>query len=217
MRILSDFDGTAAATDVGNLLFRTFADAEKCRAVVQQWKDGKLSSKACLIEECALARVTRAELERFVDAQKLDPHFPAFVAFCEKHNIPVEIVSDGFDFYIARILRNHGLDGQIPVRANRLLFVDSNRIEPAFPYYEQGCGVCANCKGVHVRRARQEHETVVYVGDGLSDRCGAREADVVFAKRGRDLLRFCRATGLPHHEYDTFADVLREIRRLLKT
>ncbi|MFQ5676227.1 MAG: HAD-IB family phosphatase, partial [bacterium] len=109
MKIFSDFDGTAAINDVGNLLFRTFA-GDRCFEIVQRWKDGKISSKDCLIEECKIARVTRTELKQFCDAQELDPNFVELVHYCRARNVEVEILSDGLDFYIDRILKKYNLD-----------------------------------------------------------------------------------------------------------
>jgi 2-hydroxy-3-keto-5-methylthiopentenyl-1-phosphate phosphatase len=43
------------------------------------------------------------------------------------------------------------------------------------------------------------------VGDGLSDRCGARAADRVFARGG--LLEWCAANGVAAAGFDSFADV----------
>lgn len=214
MKVFCDFDGTTAKNDVGSLLFRTFGD-DRCHAIVQKWIDGHISSKQCLLDECRLTRVTQDELEDFADAQELDPHFKKFFQFCQNNDIEVEIVSDGLDFYIERILQNHGLDSQIQVRANHIRFENDNRIVPEFPYYEQGCGQCANCKGVHVREAKKNHDTLVYVGDGLSDRCGAEAADVVFAKTGRDLLPYCQKHDIPVKPFSNFADVLSEMRQLL--
>ncbi len=215
MKIYCDFDGTAANNDVGNLLFRTFAD-NRVYDIVNSWKEGKISSKECLIEECRIARVTRTELENFVNSQELDPFFKNFVEFSQSKNLEVEIVSDGLDFYIERILKNHALDSIVKVHSNRLIFIDQNQIKPEFPYYEQGCGHCANCKGYHVRKARENHNPIVYVGDGLSDRCGANEADIVFAKTGRDLLDYCRQSQISHFEFQNFQDVLNKIRTILK-
>ncbi|MGH7724962.1 MAG: hypothetical protein ACREOU_05990, partial [Candidatus Eiseniibacteriota bacterium] len=47
----------------------------------------------------------------------------------------------------------------------------------------------------------------VFIGDGLSDRCGARAADVVYAKG--DLLAFCRDAGIPARPFANFEDVAR--------
>ncbi|MFQ5864080.1 MAG: MtnX-like HAD-IB family phosphatase [bacterium] len=212
MKVFCDFDGTVAKNDVGNLLFRTFADG-RCFDIVNLWKKGVISSKECLTEECRIARVTREELEHFADAQQVDPYFKEFVVYCQKNRIQVEILSDGLDFYIERILKNHGLVPMVNFRSNHLVFVNRNQIRPEFPYYEKGCGKCGNCKGYHIREARTQGKHVIYVGDGLSDRCGAKEADLVFAKR--DLLKFCQQNQIPHFEFKDFGEVFNQLKKIL--
>ncbi|MFQ6113854.1 MAG: MtnX-like HAD-IB family phosphatase [bacterium] len=212
MKVFCDFDGTVAKNDVGNLLFRTFSDG-RCFDIVNLWRKGVISSRECLTEECRIARVTRKELEEFADAQDLDPFFKDFVYHCQRIDVDVEILSDGLDFYIERILKNHGLESLVNFRSNHLVFVNRNQIRPEFPYYERGCGRCGNCKGYHVREARTKGEQLIYVGDGLSDRCGAREADVVFAKR--DLLEFCRQNQISYFEFKDFRDVLNKLKKVL--
>ncbi|MFQ5707012.1 MAG: MtnX-like HAD-IB family phosphatase [bacterium] len=212
MKIFCDFDGTAARNDVGNLLFRTFAD-ERCFDIVNAWKQGQISSQQCLVQECQITTVTRSELAQFAEQQQLDPYFEDFVHFCREKGIEVEILSDGLDFYIERILKKHGLISLVAYRSNHLEFVNHNQIKPEFPYFDNSCGRCANCKGFHVREAKKSHQQVIYVGDGLSDRCGAREADLVFAKR--DLLKYCQQNAIPCFEFHAFDDVLRKLKSIV--
>src|SRR5439155_18111056 len=108
----------------------------------------------------------------------------------------------GFEFYIEALLHRAGLGG-VPFTANRLRF-ESGRAFPEFPH-AQGCGACGNCKGARVREARRRGTPVVFVGDGLSDRCGAREADHVVARGA--LLEWCREAGMPARPFTTFADL----------
>jgi 2-hydroxy-3-keto-5-methylthiopentenyl-1-phosphate phosphatase len=61
---------------------------------------------------------------------------------------------------------------------------------------------------------RKKGQKVVYVGDGLSDKCAVREAELVFAKG--DLSRFCEKEGIRHHLFSDFGDVCQILRRLLK-
>ena len=214
MKIFCDFDGTAAKNDVGNLLFRTYAD-NRCFEIVRSWKEGKISSRECLIDLCKITNVTKKELGHFSNSQELDPYFLELVEFGQQKNIEVEILSDGLDFYIERILRKYKLEAFVAFHSNHLQFLNRNEIVPEFPYYDWSCGHCANCKGYHVRRAKKETKPVVFVGDGLSDRCGAKEADIVFAKRGRDLLKYCRQNQIVHHEFGDFKDVLYKIKHIL--
>lgn len=213
MKIFCDFDGTAAKNDVGSLLFQTFADGTQCFEIVKSWKKGSINSKECLIQECRLTKVTRQELEGFADVQELDLLFSEFVTFCETKKIEVEILSDGLDFYIERILKNYNLDSTVKFRSNHLVFLNENKIATEFPYYEKGCGKCGNCKGYHVRQERNNGNSVIYVGDGYSDRCGAAEANIVFAKR--DLLKYCQDKQIPHFEFKDFRDVLNQLKKIL--
>ena len=201
--VFCDFDGTVAVKDVGNVLFQTFADTS-CREWVARWIRGEISSRTCLEAECALARASREELERFARAQEMDPHFPSFVRTCRENDISIAILSDGLDFYIERMLTKYHLS-DVPFFANRLV-LDHGKLKPEFPYYDEGCGQCGNCKVFHLTRGKQDGEQVVYIGDGYSDRWAAEKADVVFAKR--DLLKYCREQGIACYEYADFGDVL---------
>ena len=46
----------------------------------------------------------------------------------------------------------------------------------------------------------------VYIGDGYSDICPARQADMVYAKG--TLYKYCIDQGLPALEYHDFGDIL---------
>jgi 2-hydroxy-3-keto-5-methylthiopentenyl-1-phosphate phosphatase len=50
-----------------------------------------------------------------------------------------------------------------------------------------------------------DEDVIVLVGEGYSDRCPARFADLVFAKD--ELLSHCRTNGIPYTEYRTFSDI----------
>ena len=50
-------------------------------------------------------------------------------------------------------------------------------------------------------------------GDGLSDLCMARRADVVFARGG--LARLCAAEGIAYHPLDDFRHAWRTLRDLV--
>ncbi len=213
LRIFCDFDGTIAKNDIGNSVFTTFGDADHWWELVREWKAGRIKGRELWQRQCQVSRMTEADLDAFAATQAIDPAFPAFVAFCRQKAIPLVVLSDGMDEYIQRILAFHGL-GDLAVRANHLIIKPDGRVEAEFPYYETGCGVCANCKGSHLRQARQPDTTLVYVGDGRSDLCALAEADVTFAKS--ELLAYCREKNLGCRPFSTFADVLEEVRELVE-
>jgi 2,3-diketo-5-methylthio-1-phosphopentane phosphatase len=210
--ILCDFDGTVAEDDVGNLLFEKFSDNGGTAGVVQAWERGEISSRECLEREAELAHVNRSELNRFILERRLDPYFKDFHDFAKKRGMEVVIMSDGLDYYIESMLLRSGL-GDINVYSNQLR-IEGNVLRIGFPHFNLlGCEDCACCKTHHLYRYREEGYYIVYVGDGLSDRCPSTTADMVFAKG--NLLDFCQKAGIDHIEFRNFRDVEREVLQRL--
>ncbi len=210
--VLCDFDGTVSAEDVGNLLFRTFARGADPGDVVDRWKRGEISSRECLEHEASLARCTSGQLQEFVQGCRLDPYFKDFHDFARQRGIEVVVLSDGLDRYIEQLLLRHGL-GAIEFFANRL-HLDGDTLRVEFPWYNMlECTDCGCCKTHHLYRYRQEGYFIVYVGDGLSDRCPCENADLVFAKG--DLLAHCRRQKIDCIEFRNFRDVEREVLKRL--
>jgi len=206
--IFSDFDGTIARRDVGNRLFHYFSEG-KSEEVVARWKAGEIDSRECLRRESELARdTTLEEFYEFVDGFDLDPGFGDLVTLCRSHDLPLYIVSDGLDLYIRHLLDRHGLDG-LPVFSNRAI-IDEGRLNITWPYSDQSCGQCGNCKGYHVRRLKKPAQTAIYIGDGRSDVCAVPEADIIFAKG--DLAEHCRKENIDFFVFDDFSTVTEAIR-----
>jgi 2-hydroxy-3-keto-5-methylthiopentenyl-1-phosphate phosphatase len=202
--ILVDFDGTITQNDVGALFFDTFAK-EESPEIVSLWVKGQISSKECLERLCQVTEAGRWELKNFALSQKIDGKFPDFVDYCKCKKLKLVILSDGLDFYIKLILKKFGLE-ELPFFSNVLRF-ENNRLKPEFPYFDQGCGNCGNCKKHHLQNLKKANQQVIYIGDGLSDKCAAQQADLVLAKN--DLRRFCVEEGIKHNSFNDFGDVIR--------
>ncbi len=217
IRIFSDFDGTITRQDVGDAMFERFG-GERCKEIVQEYRDGTISAVQCFRNECeACGTVHRDELNRFLDEQEIDRTFIDFVRYYRDAGLVCYIVSDGMDYYIRRILNRHGV-GDVPFFANVLQFVAEEstgkvRFEPTFPYRDETCSRCACCKRNHLLTMSADDDLILYIGEGYSDRCPARYADVVFAKD--DLLRYCREENISFYEYRTFADVTQRLQQVL--
>jgi 2,3-diketo-5-methylthio-1-phosphopentane phosphatase len=213
LKVFADFDGTVSAVDVGNLLYRTLGDAEACEAIVRSWKEEEISSRECLLRESAtIPPLHDGEFDSFIDAQSLDPGFEALLAFCRGHGIELTVVSDGLDYYIARIFRNAGVT-DVRFFSNHLEFTDDRRFRITFPYPDEECTHCANCKRNHLLAGSGEEDVIVYIGDGKSDWCAARHADIIFAKR--DLARYCTRERIPYHQFTTLHDVVEQLERIV--
>jgi 2-hydroxy-3-keto-5-methylthiopentenyl-1-phosphate phosphatase len=205
--VLVDFDGTITQNDVGALFFDTFAKEESTK-IVSLWVKGRISSRECLKRLCQVTRAGKSELVKFALSQKIDGKFPDFVDYCKCKKLKLVILSDGLDFYIKLVLEKFALE-ELPFYSNVLRF-ENNRLKPEFPYFDQGCGNCGNCKRYHLQNLKKANQQVIYIGDGLSDRCAVREADLVLAKV--DLHRFCMEEGIKHYSFKDFGDVIRIFR-----
>ncbi len=216
IRVFCDFDGTIAKEDVGSRLFQTFA-GDRAHDIVQEYLNDRITARECLVRECqAVEELTEDRLSEFVDSCELDPHFAPFVGFCRQHGVPVTVVSDGLDYYVSRLLSANGLS-DVTFFANHLELVMREgrlKMEPSFPYTDSECIRCANCKRNHLLTLSADEDLIVYVGDGISDRCPVRYADVVFAKKA--LIRYCQQQNITYHEYRHFGDVQARIAELVR-
>ena len=201
--VLVDFDGTITQNDVGALLFDTISKKES-RKIVSLWLKGKISSKECLERECDLIKISKSELKKFSLSQKIDGKFTVFADLCKREKLKLVILSDGLDFYIKLILKKFGLE-KLPFYSNILRF-EGRKLKPEFPYFERGCGNCGNCKKYHLKNLKRKKQKVVYIGDGLSDKCAVGEADIIFAKN--DLRKFCVKKNIEHYPFRNFGDVI---------
>jgi 2-hydroxy-3-keto-5-methylthiopentenyl-1-phosphate phosphatase len=212
MRVICDFDGTITRQDSTDLVLDTLADP-RWRSLQDDWVAGRISGAECMRGQVALIGGSAGDLDAVLDAVDLDPGFAAFVTWCEQRGFPVSIVSDGVDYFIARILARHGLT-RLPVRANQLAG-EAGAWRLRQPWREPDCangsGVC-KCGAID-GAAKAADETVVFVGDGRSDFCIAAEADVLFAKGA--LAEHVTQRKQAYLPFATFDDVRRSLAVLL--
>ena len=202
---LCDFDGTIAPSDVGARFARHFAadGGAAFRSLETRWRSGELGHRELTEAECAVLRVDADQANAFVRDFGIDPYFAPFVRDAEGRGDAVMVVSEGFDFYIRAMLEKAGV-AALPLAANRLRF-EGGRAIPEFPFAGESCGRCGNCKAQHVHAWAARGYRTVMVGDGYSDRCGARAAGTVLA-RG-NLRAWCASEGIAAQPFESFADV----------
>lgn len=217
IRVYCDFDGTLVPQDIGNAFFREYAGT-RAEEIVVGYLEGTMNARDCLAQECAaIPRMDRETLDAFADRYAVDPAIPGFIEWCAGNGWTFKVLSDGLDAYVGRVLHRAGLD-HIPFAANAAEFVEEQgvpRLSVSFPYRDELCATCGNCKRRHIAAETDDRDVVVYIGDGISDRCAARVADVVFATRS--LIRFCQSENITYHPFKSIADVharLKDLQRL---
>lgn len=209
MLFIIDFDGTLAVHDTVDAILERFADPS-WEQVEQDWLQGKISAVECMTRQLRMVRADNVTLENFFRGIQLDASFLPFYQHI-RHLAAVAIVSDGLDHAIKIATRNAALP-ELPIYANRLHFVPEG-IDITFPHRQPDCaGGNGVCKCAVARDLAQGADgPVVLIGDGKSDACLARSADVVFAKGS--LTRYCEQENIAHHRFQTFADVLAVVKQ----
>ena len=201
--VFFDFDNTITPFDVFDDMVARFSRDESWVALEKRWEKGEIGSRQCLEGQLRGIKVEESVLHDYLSGVPLDPYFKKIIAFLDRKGIQAYILSDNFDFFLKRILRHHGVT-KIPVYCNKARFA-RGRFSPNFPYVSKKCPTCAHCKTKNLLANARRDSIIFYIGDGRSDICPAKEADLVFAK-GK-LLEFCRKNSIPHRAHRTLKQV----------
>jgi 2-hydroxy-3-keto-5-methylthiopentenyl-1-phosphate phosphatase len=202
LSILIDYDGTISLTDVTDVVMAEHLPGnwEESAAL---YDAGEIGSRSQMVWELEEFDTEPELLFATAAAQPHDPGFVPFIRRAQAASIPVEVVSDGFGFFIRPALERLGV-GEVTVVTSRTVFAGrSASIE--FPNGHPRCFVCGTCKRERVFAHRATGRRVMYIGDGESDRYAAGYSDVVFAKRS--LERICIEAGWPFHRWTTFSEI----------
>lgn len=210
LAFLVDYDGTIALTDVTDeVLTEHFPDAWEDLDLL--YDDGLVGSRWLMERQVRRLAADPAALLASAARQPHDPGFVPFVRRALGAGIPVEVVSDGFGFFIEPALRRLGLP-EVPV-ASALTTLAASGSTMTFPNGNADCLLCGTCKRDRVLAHQAAGRQVVFVGDGVSDRYAAGYADRIFAKR--HLRTICASEGLPFTPFERFDEVERWLADIL--
>lgn len=213
LKIFIDFDGTITTKDVGEEFFLKFGDPQEADKIIKRWLDFKISSTQMWKELCdTIQNFDMREYEKFLETIELDEAFHEFVKLCAEYDLDYMIVSDGFDFYIDRILERENL-GHIKRSTNKLALDENGKLIPSFPHSDEECPRCANCKRNQVIINSSDEDYTLYIGDGWSDTCPVQHCDYILAKGS--LLKFCEKNRISYFPYNNFHNVIRRLNELV--
>jgi 2-hydroxy-3-keto-5-methylthiopentenyl-1-phosphate phosphatase len=187
VRLILDWDGTVTVDDSLVAAVRTFGDP----AVY----DRRFPSYGESLEaEVATIRASAAEVSAW--AEEHVRVRPGFAALAARHE-PL-IVSSGLPQLIRPVLRREGID--LEVRSN-----DADPDPGGWRLRFREPGLCPVCGDKCKRSWLPAGEPLVYVGDGVSDRCAALASDRVFARDA--LARYLAREGRAFDPFETLDDV----------
>jgi 2-hydroxy-3-keto-5-methylthiopentenyl-1-phosphate phosphatase len=207
--IFLDFDGTITEQDLLDRIAQTFGDPDVFAELDRALDERRLTLHEVLSREFEPVRAPLPEVVSWVLEQaRIRPGFGALVALAEQRGDRLVVLSSGFAELIEPVLEQAGYGG---------LELVANSVEPDPAGWrvsfrdETPCRICGQpCKRAAVLELADGGATV-YVGDGISDRCGAEASDLVFARRG--LATYLTERGVPFEPFEDFLDVVAGIER----
>ncbi len=206
--IICDFDGTIIIEDMGELALKRFAVGDY-EHYDQLLIDGKISLKECIETQYGMILSNEEEmLHHLMPHTQMREGFPEFAAKVASLGIEMTVVSAGIEFVIKRVLARDPRTSWIPIIAPKLWFEKGALHADAGIIDGQGHG---EFKAAKVAEQKALGREVIYIGDGLSDVNGSKEADLIFAVEAKRLARTCASSG----RCTTFTDFFEIIQYIL--
>ena len=201
-----DFDDTITVGNVSAAIRQAFAP-DAWRGMEEEHLAGRYSVEESNIRQFALVGAAREEIEEFVLSNVLVREgFQEFAGYCAANGVRLVVVSSGLDLYIGPTMRRIGLDHLEVHSATAEVTESGIRVEYFDP---SGANATRGFKDSYLRHFRSQGDTVIYIGDGLSDIAPAGEADYVIARS--TLARHCKASGIDYYCFEVFDDVAKRV------
>jgi 2-hydroxy-3-keto-5-methylthiopentenyl-1-phosphate phosphatase len=203
--IACDFDGTITQRDTLHLIVESYGTRGLWDAIEPRLRAGELTLEQAMQEEFASVRATPEQVAELVLRDAGMRHgFREFVDWSRERGHRLVVLSSGFRSVIEVLLGHWGLD-HLEVESHEARFSPEGCV---LVWADRGerCDECGRrCKRHDVRARLSGRERLVYIGDGVSDRCAARMADLVFARD--NLARDLAADGVPFVPFEDFVEV----------
>jgi len=209
--VFFDFDNTITLYDILDDMLKRFSKDNHWLMLEKKWERGEIGSRDCLNGQVSGLRVKRRGLDEYLKKVRIDPYFKKLISLLHIHKIKAFILSDSFDYILNCILKNNEIEG-LNIYSNKLRF-QKDRLVPDFPFLNKKCLFCGHCKAKNLLANTDKDSIIIYVGDGHSDICPAKYADIVFAKE--DLLKHFKENNLYCLPYKSLGGVYRYFRRRL--
>ncbi|RHZ63230.1 uncharacterized protein CDV56_107179 [Aspergillus thermomutatus] len=224
--IYGDFDGTIFMQDTGHILFDNLGCGTKRRQILdEQIKTGERSFRDVSEEMWGSLRVPFEDGFDVMEKElEIDPGFQEFHEFCIANSIDFNVISAGLKPILRRVLDTFLGEqaSSIQIVANDAdIKADGSEWKPIWRHDTE----LGHDKALSVQEGRAEAAKycidgqiplIVFIGDGVSDLPAAREADVLFARKGLRLEEYCQENNISYIPFETFADIKREMESIMK-
>ena len=215
--------------DTGHQLFDNFGcGPEQRKVLAHQLESGERSFREVSDELYASLDVPFEDcFEVMKNALDIDPDFQDFHEFCVNNSIPFNVVSAGLKPVLQKVLDHfigEEMSKHIEIVANDAKVTKSDEGSKWEAVWRHDCELGhdkARSINEYKEAAKLESDNgtipmIVFIGDGVSDLPAAREADVLFARRGLKLEDYCIEHKINYIPFGTFADILKEVTKIAK-
>ncbi|KAM0716024.1 hypothetical protein Q7P37_008538 [Cladosporium fusiforme] len=230
----TDFDGTITLKDSNDFMTDTIGyGAEKRKQGNKDVLEGKKHFRDAFREMMdSITRPFPQCVDYLVENITLDPHFNEYFQWALAHNIPTVVVSSGMTPVIRGILEklvgpdcdkidiicNEAVprgDKSIDQEAGwQIQYHDDRHADPSRPTSSFGHDKSLTLRP-YAELPADKRPTLFYAGDGVSDLSAARETDLLFAKKGHDLITYCARENVPFTVFEDWSSILATVKKIV--
>jgi HAD superfamily phosphoserine phosphatase-like hydrolase len=210
---LLDYDGTMTTHECNEVALQPFV-GDRWWELEQESYNDRMSHAECFTRQIGLIQAPRAEIvRRLLEVAEPMPGLRDFLTQLRARGGEAAIVSAGIREAIEAFwARNDLPDAEL--FASELVGGGADGGPPYHLAFSAALGDCPrcgpkSCKAAIVHRLRRPGDVVLVFGDGPSDLCPAREADLVFARA--HLAERCEQEGIEWRPLTDFARVLDDV------
>jgi 2-hydroxy-3-keto-5-methylthiopentenyl-1-phosphate phosphatase len=205
--IAVDFDGTITMRDTLHVIVDAHGHPGVWDELEPALRAGEITVEQAMEQQFATVTAPHDEIIDLVLSHAgTREGFPELVRFAEDHDHRLVVMSAGFRCVIDEVLDGLGV-GHLEVVANDAVFTHDGCTLVWSEDRGDTCHLCGRKCKRHAINERFDGDRLVYVGDGISDRCASLLADVVFARA--QLADWLDEQGVGYIPYGDFHDVLR--------
>jgi 2,3-diketo-5-methylthio-1-phosphopentane phosphatase len=206
--VMCDFDGTVTTVDSMDALAKKYCRKDEWKKIASGLHRGTLNLFEAMNRELRCVKVSAEEFDDFIlDSVDLTPGFEPFIERLSAARQDLLIISGGFTRTIRLVMKKFNI-APVKYYANELTF-RGKTVHGEFPFFNEECRRCPTCKDMVFRGCHKLYDRIIVIGDGLSDCCVARRADIVFAKSL--LAEFCESQNIRYTPFQNFHDIMQSL------
>ncbi|AOA63148.1 hypothetical protein PP7435_CHR3-0591 [Komagataella phaffii CBS 7435] len=224
--VFTDWDGTVTLLDSNDYLTDNLGMGKESRvAIGNQILNGEVDFRTGFAEELQSVKLPFDECIDFLLKNiELDPGFKDTYEWCYANNVPIYVISSGMkpiiETLLVKLVGQDAMDN-ITIISNDVKINDDGswdivyRDDTSFGHDKALSILEVLDKHNLDKNADNRSIPLFYCGDGVSDLSAARETDLLFARKGRELITYCEKEKVPYTEFESFDEILKSIQAIL--